>query len=489
MTQASLETPAQSVLHWARVKPHAIAVEEGGQPYSWQELAQHVAQAHGFLLRAGVRPGMLVALHCPNRYLNLLLLLAAEVAGAIHASLSNDDLVPDHPVVARAQLLCLVGPAPALAGDARVVLLDGAWLAATMAAPLGPQGVAVLAMATPPELGVRLGWTSGTTGQPKYMLNTRAQVTAMLNVADVACRSVQGGHLTYICFYGPTVRGVYLDIIRALQAGNRVFFVQEGGGLGSAQPLDRAYAFLLPRQAEALAAACVAEGLFLNLYYIDVVGSMMTPALHARLHATLSHHIFSVYSSNETNVIAMAQPDGTARVAPFCEVRIVDPEGRPLPPGEVGLVQVRSARVVEGYLWDPVLTARHFRDGWFTMSDLATMPEPGLLHLLGRADDMLNIAGVKLAPYPLEDRLKALSGISDALLLSRPNALGVGELLVVVERPLPADDAALLAQVEAVVQQDIAPFAVHFATSLPRTPTGKPRREEVLRRLAAGEAV
>ncbi len=489
MDDTGRPTPAQAVWRWSRERPQAVAVVDGGQPYTWLQLATHVAQCHAFLAEAGLRPGQLVALHCPNRTLNLMLLLAAEAMGAVHASLANGEDVPDHPVVRHAELICSVGPATALAGDPRVRWLDAAWLEATLERPLGPAGLAVLGAASPAESGVRVGWTSGTTGQPKFMLNTRGQLNAILAAADAAYLSQAGGRLTNLCFNGPTVRSVYLRVIRALLGGNRVVFAEDAGVLAMLGPLELVHATLLPRDAERLARLCLAQGRFLNLYYIDVAGSMLLPALHGLLQRTLSHRIYNGYASNETNVIGMTQLDGTVLLAPGCEAMVVDAAGQPVPPGAVGMVRVRSPSVVTGYLWNPALHERHFKDGWFLMNDLGALVAPGVLRLLGRADDMLNIGGLKLAPYPLEARLKQLPGVTDALLLLRDSAAAVGELLVVVERPHPGDDTALAAQVQAVMLREVPGFVLHFATDLPRTATGKPRREEVSRRLAAGEAL
>jgi acyl-coenzyme A synthetase/AMP-(fatty) acid ligase len=484
MTPLPTATTTQALLHWAGQTPHRAAVLAGGQSYTWLGLATHVAQLRAALAAAGLRPGQIVALYCPNRYLNLLLVLAAEALGAIHASLASADLRPDHQAVAHAQLICTTEPAPTLAADPRLLRLDQPLLEASLSRPAE---LATLATPSAPEAGVRLGWTSGSTGTPKFMLNTRAQLSAIVAHAGTVARPLTPAQ-TCLAFYGLHMRPMYLRIIHALQKGNTVFMVsEESGDIAGAGPLELTHATLLAREAEMLARACAAAGRFLNLYYVDFIGSMLSPAMLALLRGTLSHHIFSGYASNETNVVAAVAPDGTARVARDCEVMIVDAAGEPVPPGQVGQIRVRGPRVIDGYLWDPALTARHFRDGWFLMSDLASMPEPGLLHLVGRADDMLNIGGEKLAPYPLEQALKQLPGVADALLLRRENAMAQGELVVLLECANPTEAAALRPQVEQLIRPVAETFQLFAATALPRTVTGKPRREEALRQLLAGE--
>ena len=479
MVQPPIPTTTQAILRWAQANPHGVAVLQKGQSYTWLGLALHVAKVRAFLAQAGVQAGQLVVLHCPNAYLSLILLLATESLGAIHASLATQDLRPEHPAVQQAQFICAMDPPPSLAADPRLHRLDAAWEAATAALPADLAG---LAQGSNPADPVRLGWTSGTTGAPKFMLNTRGQISAILTHFDSVCRPVTPEN-SFLCFHGPIVRGVYLEIIRALHEGVRVIFSQDFTWLHDAGPLERLYTLLLSADGEALARNCQAVGRFLNFYYVDITGSMVSPAMWALMQATISRHIFSVYSSNETNSVALSGPDGLSRVVPACAVMLVDARGQPVPPGAVGQVRVRSPRVVDGYLWDPALTACHFQDGWFLMSDLASMPEPGVLRLLGRVDDMLNIGGRKLAPYPREQRLKALPGVTDALLLQRNNALAQGELVLLLEGPSLADAQALLPLVAQALGDDIGPYVLHFTPALPRTPTGKPQREEALRRL------
>ena len=112
--------------------------------------------------------------------------------------------------------------------------------------------------------------------------------------------------------------------------------------------------------------------------------------------------------------------DGSGTISPETEIRIVGDDGVPKIPEKRG--SSRSApRMTAGYLWDEALNARHFIDGWFRTDDVGTIPRPGTLVLFGRADDMLNIGGVKVSPYPIEERIESLAGVSDAVLLAAPD--------------------------------------------------------------------
>ncbi len=107
-------------------------------------------------------------------------------------------------------------------------------------------------------------------------------------------------------------------------------------------------------------------------------------------------------------------------------------DGLPLPVSEVHIdndrhVVLGGATVAAGYLGDPALTADHFSadaDGvrWFRAEDLGFLADDGRLHITGRADEIINTGGVKIAPGPVEDALvRYLPGVRDAVVVGVPD--------------------------------------------------------------------
>jgi O-succinylbenzoic acid--CoA ligase len=142
--------------------------------------------------------------------------------------------------------------------------------------------------------------------------------------------------------------------------------------------------------------------------------------------------------------------------------------------------------MVPCYLWDDALTARYFVDGWHVTGDLGFQPARDRLVLLGRADDMLNIGGIKLPPQPIEADLRSVDGVRDAVLLGIENDLGLTELHVVIERTGPGLDAGLTDRVRPIVHRYGRDFVAHFRDDLPRTGTGKVRRGALRAWIRAG---
>jgi acyl-CoA synthetase (AMP-forming)/AMP-acid ligase II len=100
-----------------------------------------------------------------------------------------------------------------------------------------------------------------------------------------------------------------------------------------------------------------------------------------------------------------------------------------LPFGSVGLLRVRSDHTASGYLNDPEADARAFRDGWFYPMDLASINEDGYIFLKGRADDMINIDGIKFYPIEVENILLSHPEVMEAAVFAWPHPLH-GEVAV-----------------------------------------------------------
>jgi acyl-coenzyme A synthetase/AMP-(fatty) acid ligase len=178
--------------------------------------------------------------------------------------------------------------------------------------------------------------------------------------------------------------------------------------------------------------------------------------------------------------------EGVGTLLPDTSVRIVDDAGQTMTDGGPGTVAVRSPHVTEGYLWNEALTARHFSGGWFLTSDAGIVPAPGKLFLLGRTDDMLNVGGLKIAPYPIEEAIKSIDGVTDAVMVSHKTLDGMDELHVFIECRERAGFARAAQSVDAVIGRHDPRITAHYGTGLPRTGTGKVRREMLREHLTRG---
>jgi long-chain acyl-CoA synthetase len=152
---------------------------------------------------------------------------------------------------------------------------------------------------------------------------------------------------------------------------------------------------------------------------------------------------------------------------------------------------VRSGFVSSGYLSGDG-PMRQDADGWSTVGDRAEWIGEGerRLRLRGRADDAILTAAATVIPADVEAALRALDGVTDAVVFGTPNA-GIGALVSVVieidETRPPPSAAALRSQASVHLLRAQLPRRWFVTPGLPRTNTGKPARAEIMRRVFAGE--
>jgi fatty-acyl-CoA synthase len=180
---------------------------------------------------------------------------------------------------------------------------------------------------------------------------------------------------------------------------------------------------------------------------------------------------------------------------PGIQVEVRDDRGSPLPGGRCGRIFVRSPSLMAGYFSQPGPTAEVLADGWLDTGDLGLIRD-GELFICGRARDLIILRGANHAPEEFEECLRSLPEVRPgrALAVGYQPAGADGEvLLMLVEHAGPAgpDGPALDQRISEEVQSctGVRPYAVHVLApgTLPRTSSGKLRRQEALRRFLAGE--
>ncbi|HEY3358192.1 MAG TPA: AMP-binding protein [Polyangia bacterium] len=167
---------------------------------------------------------------------------------------------------------------------------------------------------------------------------------------------------------------------------------------------------------------------------------------------------------------------------------------RSLPEGRLGRIWVRGPSLMREYLGDPAATARALVDGWLDTGDLGFV-QGGELFVHGRAKDLVIVGGANHAPEEYESALAAVPGLrpGGAVALGFTPEAGGGEALLILAERAPATalaDAELEAGVRRAVRErsGLAPHTVRILApgTLPRTSSGKLRRQEALRRFTAG---
>ena len=186
------------------------------------------------------------------------------------------------------------------------------------------------------------------------------------------------------------------------------------------------------------------------------------------------------------------RPGCTGRVVEGWEAKVVDDDGRELPPGQPGMLTVKGESICPFYWRDRPLTKDVIRGEWLRTGDTFVRDDSGYFYYQGRTDEMLKVGGMWVSPLEIEAVLNehervaesAVVGVKDEDGLTKPEAF------VVLE------SSGGERQLEGVLRQFVrqrlggnkTPRAFHFVASLPEIAPGNGRGSAPRERLRSGHS-
>jgi long-chain acyl-CoA synthetase len=220
-------------------------------------------------------------------------------------------------------------------------------------------------------------------------------------------------------------------------------------------------------------------------------GAPAAPELVKRIKARFPKSVPSQgWGMTETSATAVSNnAEDYARKPASCgvpaasgEAKIVGPDNKELPRGEVGELWYKGPIVVRGYWQNPAATAETFIDGWIKTGDLAKMDEEGFIYIVDRAKDMLIRGGENIYCVEVENALYEHPAVMDAAVVGKPHrTLGEEPLAVVHLKP---GRKATSEELRHHVAQKLAAFKVpveviFWPETLPRNANGKIVKKEL----------
>jgi acyl-CoA synthetase (AMP-forming)/AMP-acid ligase II len=355
----------------------------------------------------------------------------------------------------------------------------------------------------PDDIAVIL-YTSGTSGTPKAALLRHRHLTAYVigtvefagaDPADAALVTVPPYHIAGMA-----------NLLSNVYAGRRIVYLDAFDAqvwLDTVRAEGVTQAMVVPTMlARVVAHLDGAPAAVPTLRTLSYGGARMPlPVLERALELFPGTGFVNAYGLTETSsTIALLGPDDHAaafagdpdakvrlgsvgKVLPGIEVAVRDEMDEPLAVGEVGLVYLRGEQISGEYDQGSVVDA----EGWFPTRDRGWVDAEGYLFIEGRADDTIIRGGENIAPAEIEDVLVRHDLVTDSVVVGIPDDEWGQRIAAVV---VLADGAALTA----VELQDYCrvhlrgsktPEIIEFRAELPRTPTGKLLRREVVADLTA----
>jgi long-chain acyl-CoA synthetase len=360
-----------------------------------------------------------------------------------------------------------------------------------------------------------LFYTSGTTGRPKGVVITHANLRAMSQCFLTDVEAVAPGDA--IVHAAPMSHGSGLYVLPHILAG-AVNVVPESGGFDPDEIValldawDRASFFAAPTMAKRLVGAPAVAGARLDrLKSIVLGGGPLYVADCKEAHRVLGPRLAQIYGQGESPMTitamnrallgdALARGDdvriGSVGIAQTgIDVIVADDADAPLPAGELGEVLVRGPTVMAGYWMNPDASAATLANGWLHTGDVGVLDGDGFLTLKDRSKDLIISGGSNIYPREVEEVLQAHADVAEVAVIGRPHPdWGEEVVACVVTRSgrVDASNSALLERaLEALCLERIARFkrpkAYVFLDELPKNNAGKVLKT-ALRDKLAGES-
>ncbi|MBF8189144.1 AMP-binding protein [Nonomuraea sp. K274] len=201
--------------------------------------------------------------------------------------------------------------------------------------------------------------------------------------------------------------------------------------------------------------------------------------------------LYEYYGSTESAIAFavkphewLAKPGTVGRPAPTFEAKIVDEAGMELPPGEPGMIYVKSSTNSFEYRKDPAKTAASMLGEWYSPGDIGFLDADGYLFLCDRRTDLIVSGGVNIYPAEIEAALLEHPAVADVAVIGVPDEEWGHNVVALVQPaegvvPGPELTAELLEHCGPRIARFKQPKVVEYRSWLPRTPTGKLSRSKV----------
>lgn len=233
-----------------------------------------------------------------------------------------------------------------------------------------------------------------------------------------------------------------------------------------------------------------------SLKYITNTGAALPVSHIIKLRETFPQaKIYSMYGLTECKRVSYLPPEeldrrptSVGKAMPNTEVYIIDERGGRVGPAETGELVVRGANVMKGYWKMPEETKEMLRPGLYPgesvlyTGDLFKLDEEGFLYFVARKDDIIKSRGEKVSPKEIENVLYSLPQVKEAAVIGVPDEI-LGQAVKAILVP---KDSSNLTKKEVIahcarnLEDFMIPRIVEFRTSLPKTPTGKIKKHELV---------
>lgn len=505
-----MSTPSRMLfellLHSAQQRPDEPAVVAEGCTHSYAELLHAAAQVSQMLREEGLQPGDRVCVFMPNGFMSAAAIFGISLAGGVficsHYQLKTERLRAV--LIDSAAKFLLTHASLARVHEPATQGLDlKQWVwggGETSAHDLQTRLAASTAkVVRPPSIPLDLAsliYTSGSTGEPKGVMMTHQ---AMVFTAGSIVQYLQLGAEQKVFSVLPLsfTYGLY-QLLAAVAVG--ACLVLERGFSYPGQVVQR----LREEQPQVFAGV---PTIYQTLVRLSAKKPILLPSMQVLTNAAAAlpwttvapiqaifpnARLYKMYGLTECTRVCYLPPErlsdkpSSVGVAiPGSQVCVLDAEGHPVAPGQVGKLHVRGPHVMLGYWRQPEKTAQMLRPGplpgqsMLCTQDWFRQDEEGLLYFVARSDDIIKTRGEKVSPVEVEHVLHAIEGVQDACVIGVPDEV-MGHKIRAYLSLVPGaklSERQVRLQCAQRLEPYMIPTEVRFEEALPKTGSGKVHKQ------------
>jgi len=330
-------------------------------------------------------------------------------------------------------------------------------------------------------------YTSGTTGKPKGVMLSAANVRAITQIWSDSMELTSNDRMQIStplfhcaashCFSVPTIYKGGTVIIEEAFSPEQTPVTMEKEKVTVFFGVPAMYSILLntPKMSEA----------DLSRLRLFTYGAAPMPyELIRKVKSQFSHvKVQNLYGQTENSPGATTLKDyyalekigSVGEPLPMTEVKVVDDDGNPVPTGEVGEIIVKGPQVMKGYWKNEEATRQTIKNGWLYSGDLGRLDEDGLLYIVDRKKDMIIRGGENVYPVEIEEVLYQLPQILEAAVVGVNHEIygEVPKAYIVLKEGWALSEEEIFAYCKKKLAKYKVPAEVVFLDILPRNASGK----------------
>lgn len=462
-----------------------VLFRDHGQTVTYGEFREKVRQFRDYFYYVGIRPGDNVGLYCKNCPEFVMAYFGVVSLGAVVVPL-NRTLTPREVsfIAEDAGMKHLIAVQPlALGTDIRQLLIPD-----IMEAVQRKEFPEAPAAQTLEESPCAIIYTSGTTGNPKgAVLSHRNLLNNARGIIEALDLSAEDRFLCVLPMFHSFAWTV--NVTDALMLGARIVIME------AFQPKD-AIKTIQEEGATIVCGVPTMFGYYLSLGSSEIYekvrifvsgGASLPGEIIASFKQKFNIDIAEGYGLSEASPVVTVNRVGRVRPTSIglplvdVEVRIEDPEGKILSPGEVGELVTRGPNVMLGYFNQPEATAAAISDGWLHTGDMARIDEEGYVYIVDRLKDIIIVSGLNVYPREVEEMLYQYPGIQEAAVIGVSDKLRgeVPSAFIVLKEGAEYDRKALMKHLQENLANFKLPKEITVMEALPKNATGKIMKREL----------